>query len=315
MVRIPDPMPGTVSHFFGLAGYSVEVCLLWQETFQRTIKRPLFNTFRINPVAPDFSIRILVVDEKNATVTLQDYSQLDPGIFNRINWECPLFHYREVFEYLQRNGREIEPIYFKERAGLLLVYNLLKKEMLFFAKENWRENLGFLELSPELFGPFLAVEQGFLLHSSGVVRGDGAAIFLAPDGGGKTTVAKSVPSEAVLCDDQVILKYEQPRFLAYPTPWGKISGRHAAAPVHGLFFIEKAGSFRVTRIQPAECIERIWDDNSWKLALLPVEMRSQVFDLICKAATQIKSYRLETLPGEVDWAAIDECLANGITYP
>jgi hypothetical protein len=311
MAHIPDNTPGTANHFFSLAGCIVEVCLLWPETFQRTVDLLLFNNFRTNPAAPDLTMRILAVDEKNATVTPQDYSRLDPGISNRIHWECPLFHYREFFEFLQRNEHGLDSIYFEGRPGFLLVYNILKKEIFFFAKENWRDNLHFQRSSPQLFSPFLALEQGFLLHSSGVVRGNGAAIFLAPDGGGKTTVARSVPSEGVLCDDHVILKYEQPRFWAYPSPWGRISGRQAAAPVQGLFFIEKAGSFRVTRIHPAECIERIWDDNSWKLALLPAEMRSQVFDLVCKAAREIKSYRLETLPDAVDWAVIDECLANG----
>jgi hypothetical protein len=312
MVRNLDNTYGPARCFFRLAGDSVEVSLAWAETFHRTINHPLFNNFRINPVAaPDLTLRVLAVNEQNIKVSRQDYSRSVPGIVNRIYWKCPLFQYREVLEYLKANDSELNHIHFAPRASFLLVYNLLRKEILFFAGENGRKNLGPQELSPELFSPFLAIEGGFLLHSSGVVRGNAAAIFLAPDGGGKTTVAKSVMAETVLCDDQVILKYEQPRFWAYPTPWGKISGRQAAAPVQGLFFIEKAGSFRLTRIQPSKCIERIWDDNSWKLVLLPPELRSKVFDLVCKAATEIKSYCLETLPGEVDWAVIDECLKTG----
>jgi hypothetical protein len=312
MSRFSHVTTGRFSLFFDLAERNIEVNLIWNETFQRTINNPIFNYFRINHVTPDLTIRVLVVNDKDEPLTLQDYEKSIPGISNKINWKCPFFSFREVLEYYIKNIHELDYIHYEGRENLLIIYNLWNKEIVFFSKENGRENLSSQGLNPEIFAPFLAAEQGFFIHSSGVVRENGAAIFLAPDGGGKTTVANSVPTESVLCDDQVILKYKQERFFAYPTPWGRISGRREAAPVHGLYFIEKANSFRVTPIHPIESIERIWDDNSRKLALLPAKMRSQVFDLVCKAAREIKSYRLETLPGGVDWRVIDECLASGL---
>jgi len=312
MGRLPGDAPDQASYFIGLGGASIKICLQWPKVFQGPIDYLLFDNFRIDPVAvPDLTYSVLTVNELGTRVSRQEYARSVPSIFTRIYWKCPLFHYREVLEYLKANERYLSSTYFVVRASFLIVFNLFHKEIIFFAKENGLKYLGYRQLSPELFSPFFASRGEFLLHSSGVVRDDKAALFLAPDGGGKTTVAKSVPTAAVLCDDQAIIKNEPPRFFAYPTPWGKINGRQVGAPVQGLFFIEKAGSFRITPISPVECITRIWDDNSWKLAFLTAETRLQVFDLVCKTATQIKAYRCETLPGGVDWAVIDECLADG----
>lgn len=42
---------------------------------------------------------------------------------------------------------------------------------------------------------------GLLLHGSSVALGDGALVCFGPSGVGKTTVARSVPAAAVLCDE------------------------------------------------------------------------------------------------------------------
>ena len=131
MEGFPENTPGVENFYLGVGGYSIEVCLQWPETFRRTVDFLLFNNFRTNPAVPDFVIRILAVDEKNATVSLEEYFRLDPGIINRIHWVCPLFRCREVFEYLQRNRCGLDHIYFEGRPGFLLVYNLLRRRFSF----------------------------------------------------------------------------------------------------------------------------------------------------------------------------------------
>ena len=50
----------------------------------------------------------------------------------------------------------------------------------------------------QIFSTFFPYFSAFLLHSSGVIRGDRAALFLAPDEGGKTTVIMNSTGEPIL---------------------------------------------------------------------------------------------------------------------
>jgi hypothetical protein len=59
-----------------------------------------------------------------------------------------------------------------------------------------------------------------LVHGSGVRLGNRALVCFGPSGVGKTTVARSVPPEDVLCDEMILLSFdEQGRLRAAGTPF------------------------------------------------------------------------------------------------
>jgi len=87
-----------------------------------------------------------------------------------------------------------------------------------------------------MFKALLPGFNAFPVHSSAVVRKGKAVCFLAPDKGGKTTVAKQVPEETILNDDQVILRKEEDKFRLHSTPWGSIVNGPFSAPL-GAFFL------------------------------------------------------------------------------
>jgi hypothetical protein len=58
-----------------------------------------------------------------------------------------------------------------------------------------------------------------LVHGSGVRVGDRALVCFGPSGVGKTTVARSVPREQVLCDEMILLSAAGDQVLASGTPF------------------------------------------------------------------------------------------------
>jgi hypothetical protein len=98
----------------------------------------------------------------------------------------------------------------------------------------------------------LAVEdEALLLHASGVLLDDGRVLVaFGPSGVGKTTVARSVPSARVLCDEMILLSAEGERVRAAGTPFhGDLD---VCAPLHG----EVAALVRL-RHAPADEADRL----------------------------------------------------------
>jgi hypothetical protein len=68
-------------------------------------------------------------------------------------------------------------------------------------------------------GLMLAERGGLLLHGSGVQLADGVLVCFGPSGVGKTTVARSVAPETVLCDEMIALVPEGAGVRAHGTPF------------------------------------------------------------------------------------------------
>ena len=65
----------------------------------------------------------------------------------------------------------------------------------------------------------LVERRGLLVHGSSVQLDDGALVCFGPSGAGKTTVARSVPAEAVLCDELTALYHDGAKVVAAGTPF------------------------------------------------------------------------------------------------
>jgi len=69
------------------------------------------------------------------------------------------------------------------------------------------------------FGLLLLERGGLLLHASGVLVGRRALVCFGPSGVGKTTIARSVPREQVMCDEMIALVPQGAGVRAYGTPF------------------------------------------------------------------------------------------------
>jgi hypothetical protein len=80
-------------------------------------------------------------------------------------------------------------------------------------------------------GLMLVERGGLLVHASGVRLPDGVIVCYGPSGVGKTTVARSVDPESVLCDEMIALVPQGSRVWAHGTPFH--GDYEVCAPISG----------------------------------------------------------------------------------
>jgi len=157
----------------------------------------------------------------------------------------------------------------------------------------------------QIFSTFLPHFTAFLLHGSGVIRRERAALFLAPDGGGKTTVVAQSNGEPVLNDDQIIISKEGDVIIAHATPLGVITTGPCQARIGALFMLEKAPAFRLEPIPPSELVQHLWTEHQNYIFFLPKHLKKQAFRTLCDLCYHVPAYLMRFPKDHVDWDAID----------
>jgi hypothetical protein len=159
----------------------------------------------------------------------------------------------------------------------------------------------------QMFSVFLPQYAGFLMHSSGIIRDRKAAVFAAPDAGGKTTVLGDWTDGVVLNDDQVILRKEEDAFFAHATPLGRTHGPNQAI-LGGLFLLEQSNTFELVPLDPKEAIYVLWGEHQSYTVLLPKNLRAQAFHILCDICYQVPIFKMCFPENYVDWDAIDAAM-------
>jgi hypothetical protein len=162
-----------------------------------------------------------------------------------------------------------------------------------------------------IFASFLPDFEALLVHSSGLIYEGQAALFLAPDEGGKTTALRLAGEAQYLNDDQVILRRHEGGFFAHATPLGKLTGGPAKAPLGGLFLLKKDASFGLETIKPAEVVQALWKEYSRYAALQPRERKLAAFDLLYQACHAAPTYRLHFARRHINWQAVGAAMRAG----
>jgi hypothetical protein len=166
-------------------------------------------------------------------------------------------------------------------------------------------------IGPAMLAPFLPRFDALMLHASAIVRDGRAAVFLAPDEGGKTTAVRLAPAGTVLGDDQVIVRRRRGRFRVWGTPWGLHVHARASAPLRGLFILQKARRFSLEPVPATELVPRIWEEIKSPLSILPKPLKKKAFGLLCDIAAAAPAWRLSFPKEQIDWDTIDEALKKG----
>ena len=108
---------------------------------------------------------------------------------------------------------------------------------------------------------------GFVLHCSAVEYKREVYIFLAPSGGGKSTIASLLHSKEIrkYSDDSCIIRKQREGFRVYQAPIeekNRILPRKYGFPIKGIYFIKKSKKNRIQLIDGlGECqkfIKQIW---------------------------------------------------------
>jgi len=162
-----------------------------------------------------------------------------------------------------------------------------------------------------IFSSFFVLEQATILHSSGLIREGRAALFLAPSGGGKSTVVDLAPEDTILLsEDMVMTRYVEGSFLAFGTPLGGKTDGPNKAEIKGFFKLRKGKQFKLTRLNPKEVLGEVWDDNYPLWSFLPVKYRLTLFSLYYDMFSNVPAFRMEFPRDFVDWDQIDKILIN-----
>ncbi|MGB2963633.1 MAG: hypothetical protein WBB69_06570 [Anaerolineales bacterium] len=204
-----------------------------------------------------------------------------------------------------------------EQIGLILHvfsivifdYRLHRIDLFYRSDQSWVfENIPMDNGFRRMFTSCLPSFSALMLHSSGVVHGGRAALFLAPDAGGKSTTLKNLYDGVILCDDQNILRKEGDTFIVHSTPWGAINGGQQQAQLGGFFLLEKAPSFELIRLKPQDVFLFLWEEHMHVWLRLPKSLRIKAFELLYEACSRVPCYRMCFPKDYVDWDAIDAAM-------
>jgi hypothetical protein len=183
-----------------------------------------------------------------------------------------------------------------------LIYLAQKKEAEGMGKHKAARNF------PNLLVTFLPQFAGLMVHCAGVIRGDRAALFLAPDSGGKSTVLRRATDGFILSDDQVILRKQGSEFIAHATPLGLMTSGPGSARLGGIFILRKADHFALEPLSPLELVCAFWRDPGNLSRLIPKSLKLRAFDLFYDICHQVPVYRMSFPKHYVDWDAIDSAM-------
>ena len=194
------------------------------------------------------------------------------------------------------------------RSYSATIYDFARREAdLFFTSEvsafHSRVNI-----APSLYAPFLPVFSTVFLHGCGLVHNNRTALFFAPDGGGKSTIASLATDGVVLSDDHVALRQENGSIVAYGSPWGMITTNIGPAKVDSLFLLEKAERFSLIPLQSQDMLSYLWNEHWGYYLVLPSDLRREVFEILSNLCYQLPAYRLRFPKDYVDWDAIDAAM-------
>lgn len=122
------------------------------------------------------------------------------------------------------------------------------------------------ELAEFLFSNFLRITVqyvlpkfgGILVHASAVVDKRKSYVFIAPNEGGKTTVAQKT-GKFILSDDCIGLNRIHGLWNACATPWGDIYN-YGRYPVAGLFFIYKSDRLKLSRMDKLLAVKKLFSN-------------------------------------------------------
>ncbi len=158
------------------------------------------------------------------------------------------------------------------------------------------------------------MDYALVLHAAGVSRGGRSYLFLAPSGGGKSTLCAICDSEGVpvFGDDQTLVLEKQGAFYLRPMP------RQTCAPVawvdmgeHCLirraFFLSKAREPGVSPVAPLTAVRRcLSQDQVTALMFMPPEERRGVLERVLRLFRTVPAYVLRFRKDNSFWQVIDE---------
>jgi len=225
-------------------------------------------------------------------------------------WNSPLLRSPEVRKHIETIIDHSELVSANLSFPTVTFLDFAKKEMISFHTTEHASLLSITGPPAFILIPYLSQFSGIMLHCAGILRNGKVALFMAPDEGGKTTVALSAETGFILGDDQVVLRREKDTLVAYGTPWGCYNTPHRSGMVAGIFLLKKSNSFSLTPLKPSVLIEYLIKELRPQWSILPKQLRGVALDFLIKTCHGTKTYRMDFSREYIDWNVIDKIMAN-----
>jgi hypothetical protein len=274
---------------------------------------PRFRNFQVENRAHDVRQRYRGIDPvptSNAPLEgefLEQLRRCAPSFDPRT--PIPLLASPVVREALRSRLLHSESVTVELKPNSVSILDFAEREIdSFYARGKQDEILTRCQVMPIAHAHFLTLFSAFMVHSSALAVDGRAALFLAPDEGGKTTIVSLAPRGTVLCDDQVILRKENKTFMACGSPWGQLRDPAQKARLGGFFLLEKADRFTLRPVKAKAVFEYLWNEHESYRFFLTRDLKRSTFELLHEACHTVPCYRLCFSKEHADWDAIDRAL-------
>ncbi len=224
---------------------------------------------------------------KNSVLSTIDFKErwIDNSVFNNL-----LF--RKIIE---DSKFDHEMSYFSLSWNRVVFRNYKNNEHHFFYPEEkeyeFNSQLFIARLRNMLFSVFPKFSL-LMMHGAGIVLDGKAAVFLAPDEGGKSTVCRLMAENKILNDDHLVIDMKKISPIVHGTPFGNISSGMDYSKLGAFFILEKSDSFGIKPLKGSEILRFIWEDQMIKWFHLPKKLRLHSFELLSDVCKRIPGYKL-----------------------
>lgn len=153
--------------------------------------------------------------------------------------------------------------------------------------------------------------RGFLLHASYVRHGDGAILFTAPSGTGKSTQAElwcRLRDAELINGDRVAVMQTSDGFLAWGVPYSGSSGvsKNVTLPVKAIVYLSQAKTTTIQPLRGVRAFRHLWEGccaNVWNRE--DVEHCTQT---VSNAVQRVPVFHLACTPDESAVRALEDAM-------
>jgi len=151
---------------------------------------------------------------------------------------------------------------------------------------------------------------GFLIHSSGVVRSGAGFLFVGAKETGKTTIANLSRDNIVLNDEMCLVSFTGGGVFVHDTPFnGYFKGKTAGdVPLRAILLLAHGESHRIGEVSRAEAVKTIIPQIVPPVGLeeeLKNKARVSMMELADRLSSRVPVRRLEFSPDPGFWKIID----------
>ena len=157
----------------------------------------------------------------------------------------------------------------------------------------------------------MSVRQCFLLHASCICHEDGAILFTAPSGMGKSTQAQlwnAHRSATVINGDRVVLGVKDGVCMAYGVPFSGTSGiqKQASLPIKAIVYLGKAPKTTINRLTGVRAFRIIWEGVT--LQHWNQDDVDNCVSALVKILADVPVYELQCTPDETAVTALENAM-------